>query len=112
MSQVDDMSDEHDNLRTFKSLMIWIPVGLLLWAAIILPLACQHEDLPASDCYECTTYVMLERCDTFEYSAVTDSLKCGWSEGEIRQYEIKNTYSLSEKCFYKIQVCKCQLKSN
>jgi len=112
MSRVDDMSDEHDNLRAFKSLMIWIPVGLLLWAAIILPLACQHEDVPATDCYECTIYVMLERCDTIEYSSVTDSLKCGWSEDEIRQYEMKNTYSLSEKCFYKIQVCKCQLKSN
>lgn len=112
MSQVDDMSDEHDNLRAFKSLMIWIPVGLLLWSAIILPIACQHEDLPAANCYECTTQVMLERCDTIEYFAVTDSLKCGWSEDEIRQYEIKNTYSLNEKCFYKIQVCKCQLKSN
>jgi hypothetical protein len=78
---------------------------LLSLLTVLFTFSC---DKPAIICYHCRIYVIKDYCDHQETYILDDELRCeGWTEADIKAYEVKTTYVLEEKCFYLTQVCKC-----
>lgn len=80
---------------------------LILFTAINLVFACDTP--PIEYCYHCRLYVTKDYCDHQEIYVLEDGYKCDdWSEADIKAYEAKTTYTMDEKCFYLVQISKCE----
>lgn len=73
-------------------------------------IACEPQEQPTV-CYKCITVVVTDYCAVEgcidEVDMQETDLQCNWTAEDAVMYEEKSSFMIEEKCFVKVQVCRC-----
>lgn len=83
----------------------------LLVILALVCLSCDTTVLPDVSTYLCVTVLVSDyyACTdgSIDEIAMNDTILRGWTQEEITAYEQKNSFSVREKCFFQVKVCRC-----
>ena len=86
---------------------------LLFLVILAMTLSCDAPVVEDTFCYKCLTVIVTDFCaeegGIDEVRMRDDPVFCDYTEEEIKCYEDKGSFTIEEKCFYRVQITKCYL---
>lgn len=83
----------------------------VLFLVLLAALACDTKIVEETSPYMCLRFIVTDYCavegSIDEVIIEQDTLKYSWTLQEIQQYEAKGSFTIEEKCFYRVQITKC-----